>query len=172
MSLSERLQLARGSYRGALERARRRNTPTSWRRLVRAGQNLRDTEAALRRDVERRAPRPRRSVLLVEDDRVAREALRDILSERLDVWMAADGQTALDLLHRMRTPPAAIVLDLMLPKMNGWDLRRELEREPALARIPVLVMSACRDAGVRAARVFEKPFDPSELLGALSKLAR
>lgn len=58
MSCAERLQLARGTYRAAVDRARRQNTPAAWRRLVRAGRNLRATQAEARGELEHHLPRP------------------------------------------------------------------------------------------------------------------
>jgi CheY-like chemotaxis protein len=170
MPVTERLRMARHTYGEAVASARRRNTASAWRRLVRAGQNLRDVERAARRATSPGRPRPRRSVLLVEGDPADRDALRELLSERLEVWSAADGESALQLLRSMRSPPSVILLDLTLPSMSGRDLQRHLDRDRVLSRIPLVVMSACRGAGVHAARFFEKPFDPTELLGAVSQL--
>ena len=172
MHLSERLRLARATYRATVTAARRESSPRAWQRLVRAGQNLRDAEEEARRRLGAKLPRVTPSVLLVEDDAAARDALRDILSEHLAVWTASDGRSALELLRRMQHAPSVILLDLMLPNVSGWDLRRHLERDPGLCRVPVVVMSACRDATVRAARYFEKPFDVAELVASVSQLAR
>jgi len=100
--LTERLRLARTTYHAAVTRARVANTPHTWRRLVRAGANLREVEA--RRRVQARDPR-RGSVLLVEDLPAVRGALLDLISERPGAWTAPDDRTAPRRLHRVKTPP-------------------------------------------------------------------
>jgi len=81
-------------------------------------------------------------VLLVEDDEAIRASLAEGLRENgLMVTLAEHGQEALE---RLRTEPlpSAIVLDLMLPVMDGWDFRHEQLSDPALRDIPVVVITA------------------------------
>ena len=167
-----RVALAEQAYRDALAAARAESSPSTWRRLVRAAQNLRDAQpraGASRGGHARNAP----SVLLVEDDAATRDALRDILSEqRIRVWTAADGRAALELLRSGRIAPSVIVMDLVLPRMSGFELREALRADPALAGIPVVAMSGDRNAQIDAARRFEKPFDATDLVDALLELAR
>ncbi|PLS79555.1 MAG: response regulator, partial [Chloroflexi bacterium] len=83
------------------------------------------------------------TILVVDDDSGIREALTDILEdEGYAVRSACDGQAALDLLRQQAEPPALVLLDLMMPRMNGWQFRSEQRRDPALANIPVVVISA------------------------------
>jgi len=81
-------------------------------------------------------------VLLVEDDvaivNSLGEALRD---EGLEVAVAENGREALEIL-RSGFRPFAIVLDLMMPVMDGWDFRYEQLRDPALRAIPVVIITA------------------------------
>lgn len=88
-------------------------------------------------------------ILIVEDDHGIREGLEfALLLEGYRVESAEDGQAAL---RRLKTgrKPCLILLDLMMPVMDGWTLRRELLKDPALADIPVVVMTA---AGLEASR--------------------
>jgi CheY-like chemotaxis protein len=168
-----RATLARVAYAMALAAARAHSTSQTWRRLARAGQNLRD---ALRapdavEPVRRRAARPR--VLLVEDDAATRDALRDILvHEGIEVCAARDGTHALALLRAHAARPSVIVVDLVLPGMSGWELCERLRAIPGLARVPVVAMSGRRDVSIAADRLFEKPFDPSELVEEVRRLGR
>jgi CheY-like chemotaxis protein len=86
---------------------------------------------------------PRRApVLLVEDDVAIRNSLGEAFREDgVDVATAGNGLEALGLL-RSGLRPSAIVLDLMMPVMDGWDFRHEQLRDPALKDIPVVVISA------------------------------
>ena len=102
------------------------------------------------------------SILIVEDDDEIRELLAEMLADHgYPVRTAADGAQALALL-RQAPAPCLIVLDLMMPKMDGWSLRRTLLEDPTLAGIPVVVLSGAADvgpasAGLGAVRVLTKP---------------
>jgi CheY-like chemotaxis protein len=91
---------------------------------------------------ERADATPPVTVLLVEDDAAIAEALEDMLrDEGLEVARAANGREALALLRR-GLRPSSILLDLMMPVMDGWDFRQEQLADPALKDIPVVVVSA------------------------------
>jgi CheY-like chemotaxis protein len=99
-------------------------------------------------------------VLVVEDDRDTREMLERFLElEGFGVRSASNGQAALAALQGGRRP-RVILLDLMMPVMNGWEFREVQRRQPDLASIPVVVVTA---AGPRA----EIPAIPAD--GWLSK---
>jgi CheY-like chemotaxis protein len=84
----------------------------------------------------------KKQILIVDDDRDVREILAAILSdEGYDVGLATDGLDALEQLRR-GVCPNAILLDLMMPVMDGWKFLTEVRRAPALAHIPVIVMTA------------------------------
>jgi DNA-binding response OmpR family regulator len=92
------------------------------------------------------AARPARTVLVVEDDTVIREALAEgLASEGFEVQEAGDGAEALALITSRA--PDLILLDLMMPKMTGWQLMDELRKSPALHDIPVVIVTAARYAG-------------------------
>jgi DNA-binding response OmpR family regulator len=79
-------------------------------------------------------------VLVVEDDRLLRRACETVLRQRgLVVEVAEDGEEGL---RRARAePPRLVLLDLLMPKLNGVDVLRALKADPATAAIPVLVLS-------------------------------
>ncbi len=114
-------------------------------------------------------------VLLVEDDSVARMLLGTILEEAgYGVVQAPDGRQALELL-RTGERPFVILLDLKMPVMSGWEFREEQRRDPDLAAIPVVVLSADGDldevcAALGAAACFSKPIDPESLLAKIHTL--
>jgi CheY-like chemotaxis protein len=118
---------------------------------------------------------PRR-VLVVDDSRANRDALADLLSaDGFVVSTAADGSEALD---RLRSEPAPdlILLDLMMPVMDGWAFLQEHRRDQALAHIPVVVVSAldrvrARAAALGAADFLTKPVEPDQLATKLHQLA-
>jgi CheY-like chemotaxis protein len=114
-------------------------------------------------------------ILIVEDDDDIREALTQILElEGYVVREAANGREALDISAR-EPIPSLILLDLMMPVMDGWQFRAEQLKDPRLAKVPVVVISA--DASVHekvasfgAASVLPKPISLDRLLRAVETL--
>ncbi len=110
-----------------------------------------------------------RTVMVVEDDGLIREVVIEILvAEGFDAVGARNGEEARSRLRREPVRPAVILLDLMMPVMNGWEFRAEQLRDPELAGIPVVVMSASDASGVPADAHVAKPFDIPALLAAVS----
>jgi CheY-like chemotaxis protein len=88
------------------------------------------------------APPPPRRVLIVEDDPAIRSSLTEALEEEgFDVAAAANGLQALERL-RSEPLPSTILLDLMMPVMDGWDFRHAQLQDPVLSQIPVVVVTA------------------------------
>ena len=106
-------------------------------------------------------------VLIVEDDDDLREMMAQLLSiEGFQTTTVANGREALEYLHGA-TKPDVILLDLMMPVMDGWEFRRQQKADPELAPVPVIVLSALdpsRAAGVDAAAFLKKPLDFDRLL--------
>src|SRR6266702_7825232 len=93
-------------------------------------------------------------VLVIEDDAVLSGALKLLLEwEGYQVDCAENGQDALDCLST-NGPPAVILLDLLMPVLSGWGFREEQQRNPALASIPVVVVSAVEDSACVGADAF------------------
>jgi CheY-like chemotaxis protein len=111
-------------------------------------------------------------VMIVDDDDEIRAALEDVLGgEGYQVLGARDGRQALDFLQAGRSP-SAILLDLWMPVMDGWQLRKELLRDARLAKIPVIVLTAAHDQRAMALEVSEvltKPIDLRKLLHAVGE---
>ena len=111
-------------------------------------------------------------MLVVEDDGDAREALKELLEHAgYGVLGAPNGAVALSLLRAAsegETPACDIVvLDLMMPIMNGWDFRSKQRADPGLAQIPVLLMSAGGHLGVVSGSGLDRigRYELIELLG-------
>jgi CheY-like chemotaxis protein len=107
-------------------------------------------------------------VLLVEDDDSIREAMRaDLEHEGLSVRTARQGQEALKTLDEVR--PRAILLDMMLPVMNGWKVIEQVRSNSAIATIPIVAMTASSAARPKGCSGFlHKPFSHDALMRALS----
>jgi two-component system, chemotaxis family, chemotaxis protein CheY len=110
------------------------------------------------------------NVLVIDDDMHIREMLAEVLEdEGYAVACAADGQEALSYLHEQPTQPCLILLDLMMPRMNGWEFREAQRQDPALAPIPVITISAHADPFATATPLdvtahLPKPIDINRLL--------
>lgn len=116
-------------------------------------------------------PEHRRTLLVVEDDADCRAALSEALTdEGFQLRFACDGHEALEALAGGAPRPDAILLDLAMPNMTGWQFRDLQKRQPELAAIPVVVMTASSPLGIDAARVFQKPFELSELVSCVRRL--
>jgi CheY-like chemotaxis protein len=106
-------------------------------------------------------------VLIVEDDEDLRDMMAQLLTiEGYDAATVANGREALEYLHTS-APPHVILLDLMMPVMDGWEFRRQQQADPDLARVPVIVLSALdagRAANVEATAFLKKPLDFDRLL--------
>jgi CheY-like chemotaxis protein len=114
----------------------------------------------------------RHSVLLIDDDLAARESLEELLrQEGLDVVLAGDGAEAHEHL-RTGARPCVIVLDLLMPGMDGFEFRAEQLRDPVLAKIPVIVMSGDGLIDERALELgveeyLRKPIDVDQFMAAI-----
>lgn len=108
-------------------------------------------------------------VMLVDDDEGARESLTELLQETgYAVLQAENGAAAWRLLQEVDGKCDVIVLDLMMPTMNGWDFRRKQRADPRFAEIPVLLMSsgahiASVSAELKAAGYLSKPVEIADL---------
>jgi len=111
-------------------------------------------------------------ILIVEDDADLQMALLEGLKEEgYQVRAAPNGLEALaELLSDEEERPNLILLDLMMPLMNGWQFLDERIHYPGLSNIPVLVLTASTDARpAQAAAVLRKPIQPVQLFDTVRK---
>ena len=116
------------------------------------------------------APSAAGPVLIVDDEPDVREAFAMLLGlEGYQVMEAPNGQAALDAMQRQR--PAAVLLDLTMPVMDGWTLRRLMKEDPALTDVPVIVVSGVADVGPELidCAVLKKPVDSDRLLAVIAR---
>ena len=117
----------------------------------------------------------RRSVLVVDDDVDIREVLAEILEEGgFDVGTAANGREALDIVRDKDVQPSAILLDLMMPILDGYGFLERRRLDSAVASIPVAIITAGH--GVDRHRIGEgvpiiaKPFTAQQVIDILQRL--
>lgn len=117
-------------------------------------------------------------ILITDDDPVIIELLQVNLEfEGYDVITAADGLEAVE--KAGRELPDLVILDIMMPRMDGWAARAELLNDPRTAQIPVIFLSArAQQADLRkgyesgVAAYITKPFEPVELLDLIEQILR
>jgi CheY-like chemotaxis protein len=117
-------------------------------------------------------------VMVVDDDTDLRETIIEVLRDNdYEVVGAANGQEALDLLHGASARPCVILLDLMMPVMDGKTFYYELMKEPELSSIPIIVLSAHAEVDAMLAEVsvvakLRKPVDIVPLLELVGRQCR
>jgi CheY-like chemotaxis protein len=115
-----------------------------------------------------------RLVLVVDDDQDIRDALCELLVEEgYRAVPAKNGEDALTYLGSGELP-SVILLDLMMPVMDGWEFRRRQQNDPGVRGIPVVVITAAgelRAQSIAVERVLAKPLQIDEVLEVLKKYA-
>jgi DNA-binding response OmpR family regulator len=115
-------------------------------------------------------------VLVVDDDEVIRRLIAvNLQLEGFEVETASDGQDCLDRVAEI--DPDVITLDVMMPRLDGWETAVQLRRSPELAHIKVVLITAraqeddkARGARVGADAYLTKPFDPNEMIRIVREL--
>jgi CheY-like chemotaxis protein len=130
-------------------------------------------KAELDAPVEDRRP----LVMVIDDDADIRTAIQDLLEgEGFATVGAADGQAALNLLADLADPPAVILLDLMMPIVDGWTFCKIRQGLVTLMDIPVITISAASTTGtgapLRVDGSIEKPFEANAVISLVSQMVR
>lgn len=118
------------------------------------------------------------TVLIVEDSVTQREMISDLLrGSGLNVSVACDGVEALERIQGVR--PDLVVLDIVMPRMNGYEVCRRLKADPKTQNVPVVMCSSKGEEFDRywgmkqgADAYIAKPFQPTELIGTVKQLLR
>ena len=118
-------------------------------------------------------------ILTIDDSKTMRDMLMLTLVEAgFDVTQAVDGQDGLDVLEGMASKPDVIITDINMPRMDGYEVIRNLRKHPAHKSTPILVLTTeseaekknlAREAGATGWMV--KPFDPERLIATVRKVA-
>ena len=118
------------------------------------------------------------TVLIVEDSITQREMITDLLkASGLTVSHACYGEEALETIQSI--PPDLVVLDIVMPRMNGYEVCRRLKSDPKTQNVPVVMCSSKGEEfdrywGIKqgADAYIAKPFQPTELVGTVKQLLR
>jgi CheY-like chemotaxis protein len=111
----------------------------------------------------------RGSILIVEDDEDIRAAMAEILeSEGFEVVVASNGQEGLEVLSQM-SAPCLVLLDLMMPVMNGEDFLRHVRKNPAMDSVPVIIVTASGRTPLPGTQgLLKKPFEIGDLFATVA----
>jgi len=121
--------------------------------------------------------RPKKSILCIEDEPEMIDLIRLILSRKgFEVIGAASGMDGLDIIRKKN--PDLLLLDLMMPGMDGWEVYQQIKADEKTRDIPVIVVTAKAQSidkvlGIHIAKVDDyiaKPFSPQELLASVEKV--
>ncbi len=117
----------------------------------------------------------KRKIIIVDDQEINRELLSMILEDDFDILCAENGAVALEMIQAHPEVISAVLLDLMMPVMNGYQVIEALKDNPATAHIPIIVLTAEANAELEtlrmgAASFIPKPFDENEVI--LARVAR
>jgi DNA-binding response OmpR family regulator len=116
--------------------------------------------------------------LVVDDSAVIRDLISvNLQMEGFEVSTAEDGDAALELVETVR--PHVVTLDVMMPKLNGFETVARLRANPATAHIPIVIVTGRAQAGdvargeeLGVEAYLTKPFEPAELVEVVTRLAR
>ena len=117
-------------------------------------------------------------VLVVDDDEVIRQLITvNLILEGFEVQTAHDGQDCLDRVHEI--DPDVITLDVMMPRLDGWETATKLRADQSISHIKVVLITARaqeddkrRGLGIGVDAYLTKPFDPAELIQIVRDLAK
>ena len=112
-----------------------------------------------------------RSVLIVDDELIEREMLKLMLSDLYEVFCAEDGEAALDIIMQKKQTLSLILLDLHMPKLDGYSILKIMRSDSELRNIPIIVLTAEKKAEVKslqmgAADFIPKPYDAPDVVKA------
>jgi CheY-like chemotaxis protein len=109
------------------------------------------------------------SVLVVDDDPDIRESLGSILTE--EGYFVRTARNGVEALQRMADqPPDLVLLDLMMPVLDGWHVMRIVRADPRLRHTPIIVLSAL--SGLECAGYVQKPISLPKLIGLLEMVRK
>src|SRR5690348_5676145 len=106
-------------------------------------------------------------VLVVEDDLAIRESMRAVLEDAgFEVQTAPNGRLALH--YMFERAPSLVLLDLMMPEMDGWQLVSQMQKDPRLAQVPICVISATGSQTPKRVSLMKKPVGLADLVAMVN----
>ena len=110
----------------------------------------------------------RRLILIVDDQEINRNLLGTILGEKYDVIFAVDGLDALEKIRSNQDQLSIVLLDLLMPRMDGFEVLQAIKQDPSLSSIPVMVLTSEKSAEVKALDMGARILSPNQLICRMS----
>ena len=135
-----------------------------------------DNKKTLKKEAkEGKATAPKRTVLIIEDQDAIAEAERIILQDQYNVHLASDGLEGLKKARAIK--PDAVVLDIMMPHVDGFEVCKQIREDPSLSHVKIVMVTSKnrehdeqKGMGIGADDYIMKPFEPVELLHDLKQM--
>ena len=113
----------------------------------------------------------RRNALVVDDEEINRMILGNILKNDYEITYAADGREALDILNDKKNDISIVLLDILMPRVNGFEVIKEMRADPILNHIPIIVLTSEKQSEIKslnlgASDFIPKPYDSPEVIKA------
>lgn len=113
----------------------------------------------------------KRTVLVVDDELINRELLGAILQQKYDVIYAENGRKAIDIVRKIPGRISLVLLDLLMPEVNGYEVLKAMQADPKLRKIPLIVLTSEKDAEVESLQLgatdfIPKPYNMPEVIMA------
>lgn len=102
----------------------------------------------------------KRQILVVDDEMINRELLKQMLQTEYEVVLAENGKEALEKIREHKETLSLVLMDILMPVMNGLDVLKELHKDPEISRIPVIVVTSEQSAEVESLKLGAIDFIP------------
>ena len=96
-------------------------------------------------------------VLIVDDEQINREILGMTLSGSYEVLYASDGEEAIEKIKAFSDILSLVLLDILMPKMDGYQVLEEMQADPSLSKIPVIVLTSEKEAEIKSLQMGRLP---------------
>ena len=111
----------------------------------------------------------KRRILVVDDEEIERRMLKKILEKDYEVFLASDGNEALSIMREKHETLSLVLLDIMMPNLDGYEFLNEIGKDRELEKIPVIVLTADASAEVKSIKLgavdfIPKPYDVPEVI--------
>ncbi|MDR1840286.1 MAG: response regulator [Treponema sp.] len=119
----------------------------------------------------------KKKILLVDDDEIEHDIAKNILSDKYEVYTAKSGKEALNYLYNSGFAPSLILLDILMPEMDGWDLFNRIKAISFLKNVPIVFLTSVnktegekRAHDIGADDFITKPYESDKLLDRIEKI--
>jgi len=119
----------------------------------------------------------KKKILLVDDDEIEHDIAKNILSDKYEVYTAKSGKEALNYLYNSGFIPSLVLLDILMPEMDGWDLFNRIKAISFLKNVPIVFLTSMNKAegekrahDVGADDFITKPYESDKLLGRIEEI--